>query len=336
MSLETTGENLISSVDYLEVSKNKIYVTSRSNCYVFSRGGNFLRKVYNKGRGPGELQSPRGLTILGTTGKFSVYDNRSKFIAEFSDSFEMEKRIYPGLNYVSDLYWINNGKYLLYSYLPQPNSEKDTLCNYCIYEFDPDTKKARGILKMPNNYESLNIEYHTTFSKFKLRYFVRLTLNNNVFEYNDSGLMLPRYAVDFGKYNAPEELLNGKLINVRILFGRIKEGKFCVLVDFQELEGHYIVIYDKYPDRYTTIISKGNGSQVRHSFRNEDDVLSRATPFFEHDGYMIASLQPSSFLKKYKVIAKSTLSDYEKNIYAEIADGLNESDNPVLLFLKPR
>ena len=334
--LETTRENLISYVNYLEVSKNKIYIANRSGCFVFSKEGNFLRKVYNKGRGPGELQLPMGLTILGTTGKFSVYDNRSRFIAEYSDSFEMEKRIYPGLYFVSDLYWINNGKYLLYSYLPQPDSGKDNLYNYCIYEFDPDTKKARGVLKMPNNYKSLNIEYHTTFSRFKLRYYVRLPLNNNVFEYNGSGLMSPSYIVDFGKYNTPEELLNGELRDVRMLMGRIQEGKFCVLVDFQELEGHYIVIYDKYPNRYTTVISKGNGSQVRHSFRNEDDVLGRVTPFFEHDGYMIASLQPSSFLKKYKMIDKSALSNYEKQIYAEIAEGLSESDNPVLLFLKPR
>jgi hypothetical protein len=333
IKLETKEENLISYVYYLEIDGDTIYISNYYGCYAFRSDGDFIGKVFNVGRGPGELQQPRGLTIHDDR-HFSVYDIRGKFIAVFSERFNLDKRIYPDLSFISDVCRMQNGRFLLFSYLPQPGSEDQS--DYCIYEFDPDTKKARGILKMPNNYESLNIEYHTTFSKFNHRYFVRLNLNNNVFEYNDSGLMLPRYTVDFGKYNAPEELFNGKLINVRILMGRIKEGKFCVLVDFQELEDHYVVIYDLWPERYTTLISKKSGTQAAHAFRNEDDVMSRVTPFFEHDGRMIAILDPYSFLSKYRLIDKSNLTDYEKKIYAEIAEGLNESDNPVLLFLKPR
>jgi len=333
IKLETKKENLISYVYYLEIEGDTIYISNYSGCYAFRSDGNFVGKVFNVGRGPGELKQPRGLTIHNDR-HFSVYDIRGKFIAVFSERFELDKRIYPDLSFISDVYRMQNGRFLLFSYLPQPGSEDQS--DYCIYEFDPGTKNVRGILKMPNNYESLNIEYHTTFSKFKLRYFVRLNLNNNIFEYNDSGLMLPRYTVDFGKYNAPEELSNGKLINVRTLMGRIQKGEFCVLVDFQELEDHYVIIYDMWPERYTTVISKKSGSQIAHAFRNEDDVMSRVTPFFEHDGNMIAVLDPHSFLSKYKLIDKSNLTDYEHKIYAEIAEGLNESDNPVLLFLKPR
>jgi len=336
IKLETAPDNIINYIYYLELDENKIYIANYHGCFIFSEEGTFLGKVYNIGRGPNELQLPRGLSYNMNSNQYSVYDTRSKFIAVFSGLNKLEKRIYPDLNFISDLYWLNNNKFLLYSYLPQPDSGDKNAINYCIYEYDPDTKKYRGVLRMPNNYNTLSIRYHTTFSEYNGKYYAIKVFDNTVYEYNASGLMRPGYYFDFGKYNASEELLKGKLIDGRALIGKIKKGKFCVLIDFQELEGHYIVIYDKHPNRYTTIISKGNGSQVRHSFRNENDVLSRATPFFEHDGYMIASLQPSSFLKKYKMIDKSTLSDYEKKIYAEIADGLDESDNPVLLFLKPR
>ncbi|HCC69646.1 MAG TPA: hypothetical protein DEQ09_00620 [Bacteroidales bacterium] len=117
---------------------------------------------------------------------------------------------------------IDNYSILLFSYLPQPGSEGQT--DYCIYEYNPVSKESRGVLKMPNNYKSLNIEYHTTFSSFRNRYFVLLTLNNNIFEYNSSGLMSPGYTIDFGKYNAPEELLSGKPVDARILMGRIQKG----------------------------------------------------------------------------------------------------------------
>ncbi len=333
IKLETKEENVISYIYYLEIDGDTIYISNYSGCYVFRSDGDFIRKVFNVGRGPGELQLPRGLTLHDDR-HFSVYDNMGKFIAVFSEGLELDKRIYPDLRFISDFYRLENGRFLLSSYLPQPGSEDQA--DYCIYEYDPVSKESRGVLKMPGNYNVLGIRYHTLFSGFKGNCYVRIVLDNNIYAYRENGLMEAKYNIDFGKYNAPEKLLNGSLMDVRTLMGSIQEGKFCVLVDFQELEDHYVIIYDMWPERYTAVISKKNGTQVRHSFRNEDDVMSRVTPFFEHNGYMIASLQPSSFLKKYKTIDKSTLSNYEKKIYAEIAEGLNESDNPVLLFLKPR
>ena len=336
IKLETAPDNIINYIYYLEIDENKIYIANYHGCFIFSEEGTFLGKVYNIGRGPDELQLPRGLSYNMNNNQYSVYDTRGKFIAVFSGLSKLEKRIYPDLNFISDLYWLDNNKFLLFSYLPQPDSKDKNAINYCIYEYDPDTKKYRGVLRMPNNYNTLSIRYHTTFSEYNGKYYAITVLDNTVYEYNKSGLMRPRYYFDFGMYNASEELLEGKLIDGRVLMGKIQKGKLCVLVDFQELDGHYIVVYDKYPDRYTTLISKNDGTQVTHSFRNESDVLGRVTPFFENDGYMIASLQPSSFLKKYKMIDKSGLSNYEKQIYAEIAEGLSDSDNPVLLFLKPR
>ncbi len=154
IKLETAPDNIINYIYYLELGESKIYIANYHGCFIFSEEGTFLGKVYNIGRGPDELQLPRGLSYNMNTNQYSVYDTRGKFIAIFSGLSKLEERIYPDLNFISDLYWLDNNKFLLFSYLPQPDSKDKNVINYCIYEYDLDTKKYRGVLRMPNNYNT--------------------------------------------------------------------------------------------------------------------------------------------------------------------------------------
>ena len=107
-------------------------------------------------------------------------------------------------------------------------------------------------------------------------------------------------------------------------------------MDFQELQDYFVIIYDKMPSRFTHIISKNTGKEKRIDFRNNSDVLGTATPFFEADGLMVAALMPSMFLKRYNGADLEDLPKDKRRIYDELANGTDISDNPILLFLRPK
>lgn len=85
IKLKIASDNIINYIYYLELDENKIYIANYHGCFIFSEEGTFLRKVYNIGRGPDELQLPRGLSYNINNNQYSVYDTRGRFIAIIQD-----------------------------------------------------------------------------------------------------------------------------------------------------------------------------------------------------------------------------------------------------------
>jgi hypothetical protein len=79
--LETTDESLIGNIDKIEIYKDLIFVLDNiisKKVLVFDTTGKFIRKIGNRGQGPGEYTNPTDFTIDTDNEYIYVYDGNAR------------------------------------------------------------------------------------------------------------------------------------------------------------------------------------------------------------------------------------------------------------------
>ena len=129
--LETAEESMIEYIYYIERYKDRIYIQSNRCCLVYDLNGKFIGKVYNVGRGPGEIIKPMGFSLDHSNGEMAFFDNLGRALCIYSNIQQRKRKIQPGeLNYIDDVYCLGNEKYLLKTYLPQDIGKKKNIKSY--------------------------------------------------------------------------------------------------------------------------------------------------------------------------------------------------------------
>lgn len=103
--LETRTDLILGSLVKAVLYDDKIFVSDQNQIYMFTRGGEFIRKIGKKGNGPGEYSSPNffvdkqnQLVYVATPRKVTYFDFEGNFIKSFPTEFVSNQLIFPDKN----------------------------------------------------------------------------------------------------------------------------------------------------------------------------------------------------------------------------------------------
>jgi hypothetical protein len=200
IQLETNDDCLIGKGKYF-FTDSLIFVSNRDHILKFSRSGKFIKKIGNPGRGPGEIDVIRIMSIIPDKRLIVVQKNSQHKLLYFSFEGALVKTI--NIPDVYNIKVMNDGKYIAYE-VGSNGSEK--------YTFRLTNEKD-DTLSVVNNYTTWPYVPHimVVYNSFEPFYFCR---NSSFLKalYNDtvytitSDKIRPCYFINLGKYKLPDEL----------------------------------------------------------------------------------------------------------------------------------
>lgn len=151
--LETKPECLISKINKIEVCGNCIYILDieLKTVFIFSLDGNFLYKIHNIGRGPGEFLSITDMTV--NKNEVTIIDilTRKKINYDITGKLKNELRVFneiwamnvfylnDELFYLNDYSKSNSGKYRLFCI-----NEEKKIDTFLSFDEEPDAISTDG------------------------------------------------------------------------------------------------------------------------------------------------------------------------------------------------
>lgn len=117
LELKTNTDNYISEISKVQQFKDNFYVldSKKSNLYVFDKNGNFIRKIGQRGDGPGEYKDIRDFVINTEKETISILSNRNIKIFKYDLKGNFIKDIPFSTFSPKHMNLINNTYYALYT-----------------------------------------------------------------------------------------------------------------------------------------------------------------------------------------------------------------------------
>ncbi|MCS6973335.1 MAG: 6-bladed beta-propeller [Cyclobacteriaceae bacterium] len=335
LPLQTTPSSLIDNVGRIVTTDNYILI-SGSSIWLFDKSGNFLRTIGKRGEGPGEYASV-----------YDVIMNEDERIVEVLDRDRQKV-----LTYTMDGSFVGSWSAEIYSL-----SFTKLSGNYYFYggsEFNEDSYHRIYIKKDGRTIGRL-LPFNPVQSKFL---HLRETNNFNllgdtlVFMYSFSDTVYtlrnnqayPRYFISYGKYQLPAALLQRDYDNIAECLMELRKTNYAFLVTrYSENTRHIYFSFERGGKRYQYIYDKNNnrGLVFEHT---EDDMLlhTRRLPMTirsVYKDYLVSVMDAGNFRQKMDSLKWNAIN-YRQSVkkypvLEKLSDELEDSDNPVLLFIKP-
>ncbi len=201
IKLETNEDCMIRRIRDCFFTDKYIFISNRDHILEFSRDGKFLQKIGSPGRGPGEIDLIRTMTLIPDKKLIAVQLNAKREMLYFSFEGEAVKtEKIPNALYIKVM---TDGKYIAYdagtggsnlytfSLINETSDTISAIKNYCTWENTWGSIIMAGSWPQPFSYR--NSWY------FKDKY------NDTVYTV-DSDRIRPSYSVNMGKYKLPDEL----------------------------------------------------------------------------------------------------------------------------------
>jgi len=151
VKLETRQECLVSNIATLKVDDDRIFVFDvwLGIVFIFSQDGHFIDKIGKKGKGPGEMITPRGFTLDKLNKQIEILDASGKkmLIFDYNGNYiKTNKSVY-----VLGFEKLTNSDYIGYSYnYSFANQEKSISSVLAIFNSDGQfIKEFKDITTMP-------------------------------------------------------------------------------------------------------------------------------------------------------------------------------------------
>jgi len=159
--LETREDVLIGEIDAIQVFDNQIFVLDKNSAkslFVFSKQGDFIRKIGSFGQGPGEYVSIADFTVNQSNGDIFILDDMRKSVLKFDKTGKYIRSTVLGPKNANILYiqYVNG---LLYTdvHLWKEPKERD----YILQCVDAETGKQLGKYLSNSQY---NKDFHELLS----------------------------------------------------------------------------------------------------------------------------------------------------------------------------
>ena len=183
---------------------NYIFVSNRDHILQFSREGRFIKKIGNPGRGPGEIDLIRTMSIIPDKNLIVVQKNGKRELLFFSFEGELVKTV-EYLDYYTNIKIMNDENYIAYSDGVNGNEKFTFLL----------TNENKDTISFVNNYTTWVKTSRATvslmgreFEPFYLldnKYLFKAMYNDTVYTIENNKIR-PVYFVNLGKYKLPDEL----------------------------------------------------------------------------------------------------------------------------------
>ncbi len=238
LELKTKSEDYIAEITKVEQFENNYYVldSKKSNLFVFDNSGNMIRKIGQRGNGPGEYKDiisfainreKKSISILSrNTIKILEYDLKGKFIQDLSFSSFFPKK----MNLINNEYYAlytdysnDSFKDLVYVDLFGKIVREDFSYPKDIFEMSFDF--TGDISKIGNRFlysRSTGSEIYEIDNKLNIKYIYKFDLGSKAWKDEDK-FELERFNAELSKLEM-SFLGNNFFINQNVLFFNYTEG----------------------------------------------------------------------------------------------------------------
>lgn len=306
IKLETKNNEIISSPTKVQLFKNKIYILDRerNSIFIFNKSGDYLQKIQNTGKGPGEyLQlvdfeiNNQGIYLLDYPNNIIHYDFDFKYLQKI----ELKNSYSFSFSHFNGLFWISNEK----------GSEKE---NFHISAVNQHGETKATFIKK----DFLKKEFHwhlgSEFNKHDSILYFSPLFDNRIYRTNGEEIQ-KAYTIDFGQYSFPHDQ------NI------FKEDVYSPDFNFA-FKQHFWVT-----DKYLILDFFIDGERNFSFFDKEKNKIHHG--FIENDFFPEYRFLPSWNERNtlIEVVDAFTLNEYFPSLKNEIhcLHSLKSADNPILI-----
>lgn len=338
VKLETNNKCMIRRFGECYFTDSLIFIGNQDHVLEFSRDGKFQRRIGSPGRGPGEIDLIRTISILPDKKMIAIETNANRTMLYFSFDGKLIKTVkIPDVTYIKVM---NDGRYIVYddgawgsnkysfSLTKETGDTISRVRNYCNW-----INTSGGVLSMgtfPKPFKSQNIWF------FKDKY------NDTIYTINSNAIR-PSYAINLGKFKLPDELrperlgldkmqqYRDKALNHYFLdLFEASDKLFIVSYCYHNKGGKKYLIYDK---KDKSGIFLDNGTNISTGFINDWDGGMDFWPIGSAGDNQV--FMPVSVMTFQKIISENSLKpakypEKQKEL-EKIVTGMDVSDNPVLV-----
>lgn len=331
--LQTTGESLIDRVRKVVINSQNIYISNFNEVFCFDTKGTFLYKLNRKGRGPEEYSNLFDYDINLNNDILIILSYNSILIFKNSiDGFVYSKQ----LNFTpqpSHIDFTGNNNDILLTY-------GNTMGNYP-YQNIVINLKGDTLTTRPNYFKFFQSGPFHAFINEILIYKTNNTLkfkelsDDTIFRLDQKNRSKPYFVLNSrGKCITPEARANGNDFNEHsvdyLLFDKILETDRYLFYSYRFDKINYNYIYDKALDIKSEIDSKSYLLDDISGGANFKPLFSNDSCFYSYiDAYLLIKYIQGDTFKK--AIVKNPI---KKKELENLAETLDETDNPVLLMIK--
>jgi len=306
--------------------------TYPSGLFVFDFKGNFLKSIGKVGNGPGEYKYAYNFSLDKEKELIYILDGKKVIIYSFSGEFKKQISLEKFKNNFTEIQFLN-GKIYLFDFISYGFAQYD----WVILSEDGNliAEKENYIPHFKSKWSG---DGNVSFYKDKIYY--RNNYNDTIFEISDN------------EYKASALFASGDFRHPRYFTDKL--GPYFNIVFFVKSKQYYFLTYnlDKYfysslfdlKKNQLTILNKSDklnhnwgGPGIINDIDGGNAFVPKAGENIHHEDYL-SSWEFAYEIKEYansNTFKKFTPKNPEKKKkFKELANGLHENDNPVLMLVK--
>jgi len=341
VKLETNENVLIDNINKIKLTKNFIFISDFSNLYQFSKTGEYIRKIGNKGRGPGEYIHISSLEINENHGKIYVHCSTRKKLLVFNLNGEFCHQF--NLPQINELAFVRDSLFLAHANVLVGNEE------YIFYLTNPSSDTI-PVVENHFNWEHKSDHVmgifgdNSPYYRFQENLYFKDTYNDTIYKFDSDSLShTPVYYIDLGKYDMPDKKRLSytvdpdkfKKYSDNYYQINVKESNDYLWIQyytynyFTQSEPAYGLYNKNQKKGFTIVDSKGEKSRIVNDFTAGEDFW----PLLIQENTMIDYIQPFEI--------KESLSDSVENdslvklpgrrdSLRKVVSQSDKNDNPII------
>ena len=320
VQLETSEECLLGHIINIEVTDNYIYILDRSNFFIFSNKGKFLKKN-KRGRGPGELTRAMNFSLDKIRNEIYIIEMGNilhiyNHLADYKETHKLDGSFIDAIR-------IDDNNFLLYTALPSKHEE------FLISKYNISSKT---ITEKYISYEDLpmkdlQILIFNNFFMNNNEIFITGCNSRNIYKYvGDS--MQTTYSIDFTNLEPPKSYFK---YDVRNFKKKVYNDDYVGFINYCYNFDSFTLIGFKY--KHFNCGIKFNNENIMHMSSISELFGLPQTSSFKRPSN--ASDNQIHFVYYNDILLDNNFS--EKESILEIGDNkikVIENNNPIIVTLK--
>ena len=338
--LQTTENSLIRYINDINRSEDKLYVFTSSQVLCFDQEGNYLYNLDNQGRGPEEYTfiydwdiSPENkILVLLIRDKTLIYNEIDDGFV-YSKAFKLNEQ-------PSNLDLSPDQKHILYSF---GSTGGDEPFRYVLLDLEGDTTKTISNIYSysKNTIFTFSAKWENISFRFDNALHFKYLLSDTVFTLDKANNIIPYFMFDtHGKLATPEIFANFTMDTFLEFpyIGSIMETSRYLFYLYYSDKTRYLIVLDKNTNEKKNIYISMNGEKPEYI---NDDITGGVDfePKFCIDDILyswVDALTLKNHVTSEKFNNSTVKYPEKKDKLKELADSLDESDNPVLIVVTPK
>lgn len=335
VELETVESGLVSYISRIIINEKRIYIFSeKKGVQVFSDTGKYLYNIGKSGKGPNELINPTDFDLSPNGDQVAIWDrDGAKLVIHDLDGNVIQSIKSKQVKWGFRFCWLATDRFLLSSlYLPQ----KSVSGEHQVYLLDQSLKIVNGEIPYEKKLEGLG-EMGKVFQKYSdgsVQF--RHPTEGDVFIMNPNAKRL--YGFDFGTNQLKNERRVEYIKNPKLAYEDYLKSNYAKMINFIDLDRYFYGGYVFQGKYYSVLINKDNGTQRRYRHSLSLDFLSDIQVIGYCNEKLLAYVEPYKLKEKLMKVTAQDRIKYEKEIkfWKKIVKDKPDTDNPIIVFLKPR